>query len=167
MGFLALATALSAVNPLYTPTKLYKGLKRPQIKAAAALVSNFTVEESVLKGEAAGLCELIDKCQGHLIAHVQSGDFWDCARVRDAVAIPLEFKVVHELSKANVALADYLNIEEDCGQVNVATKDWILMLGNKQRKRLKSPGTPSRKSTSRRSTKALQLISAQCASDEP
>ena len=59
LGFLALATALSAVNPLYTPTKLYKGLKRPQIKTAAALVSSFTFEEkSVLKGEAAGLCEL-------------------------------------------------------------------------------------------------------------
>ena len=72
MGFLALATALSAVNPLYTPTKLYKGLKRPQIKTAAGLVSSFTVEESVLKGEAAGLCELIDKCQGHLIAHVRA-----------------------------------------------------------------------------------------------
>jgi len=63
LGFLALATALTAVHPLNTPTKLFKGLKRPQIKTAAALVSSLTVDESVLKGEAAGLCELIDKCQ--------------------------------------------------------------------------------------------------------
>ena len=67
LGFLALATALTAVHPLNTPTKLYKGLKRPQIKTAAALLSSFTVEDqSVLKGEAAGLCELIDKCQAAL-----------------------------------------------------------------------------------------------------
>ena len=63
LGFLALATALTAVHPLNTPTKLFKGLKRPQIKTAASLVSSFTVEESVLKGEAAGLCELIDNAR--------------------------------------------------------------------------------------------------------
>jgi len=58
--------------------------------------------------------------------------------VRNGVACPLEFKVVRDLDcsgQGHEGLRDYLNIETDCGWVDVKKKDWILMLGNKQRKR--------------------------------